>query len=186
MPGPRSRALLQSGVEGLAPGEKLPEDAPAARAGQDGLAAAAARAALKQDLVSADLDSDDESVADAPQQPQVLTRTFASCAPGLSCVSLRIACTLCDLQYQCPFPAPCPSLAQRMARPFARDALTGLGVHPLPAERAQRLDDAYSGWRGRAGGPHALARRPDQGGRLPRPRRVALPGAAHCQMPFKT
>lgn len=67
LPGPRSRALLQSGVEGLAPGERLPE-----RAGAGGRAAPAA--APKQDVVPADLDSDEEDgpSEDTPRQPQVL------------------------------------------------------------------------------------------------------------------
>ena len=79
--GPRSRALLQSGVEGLAPGEELPEQAAAARAGQDGLAAAA-RAAPKQDVVSADIDSDDESAAATPRQPEVRARSQVYTLPG--------------------------------------------------------------------------------------------------------
>jgi hypothetical protein len=63
--GPRSRTLLQSGVEGLAPGEKLPERAAAA-------GGRAPATALKQDVVPADLDSDEEDApADTPRQPQV-------------------------------------------------------------------------------------------------------------------
>lgn len=53
--------LLTSGVEGLAPGEKLPGDA--ARAAPDGLAAIATRDGARpgfDDRVPAELDSDEE------------------------------------------------------------------------------------------------------------------------------
>ena len=195
-------------MEGLAPGEKLPEDAPAARAGQDGLAAAAiARAAPKQDLLPAELDSDDESAAGTPQQPQVLTnapsclvlcRNLHKFVMHLMCTVVGVhlskskslpernylysmlnnclACITCrwsDLSHHhivfwvCSAPpvlfSSCNS--HRLARATAA------------AERAQHPDDTYSGRGGRACGPHPLARRPDQGGRLSRPRRIALPGA---------
>lgn len=67
--GPRSRELLTSGVEGLAPGEQLPSDA--ARV-PDGLAALVTeRDTPFDDRVPADLDSDEESPRASPGRQEV-------------------------------------------------------------------------------------------------------------------
>lgn len=69
--GPRSRELLTSGVEGLAPGERLPSDAAKA---PDALSALATRDSGRprfDDRVPADLDSDEESPSETPREPEV-------------------------------------------------------------------------------------------------------------------
>ncbi len=69
--GPRSKELLTSGVEGLAPGERLPSDA--ARA-PDALSALATRDSGRpqfDDRVPAELFSDEESPSETPREPEV-------------------------------------------------------------------------------------------------------------------
>ncbi|KAK9919131.1 hypothetical protein WJX75_009619 [Coccomyxa subellipsoidea] len=73
--GPRSRELLTSGVEGLAPGERLPSDAAKA---PDALSALATRDSGRprfDDRVPADLDSDEESPSETPREPESVPMT---------------------------------------------------------------------------------------------------------------
>ncbi len=87
--GPRSRELLTSGVEGLAPGERLPSDAVKA---PDGLSALMTRDSARSqhdDRVPAELDSDEESPIETPREPEVtaVSKTHADTDAGLRCES---------------------------------------------------------------------------------------------------
>ncbi|CAL8471398.1 g10940 [Coccomyxa elongata] len=73
--GPRSRELLTSGVEGLAPGERLPSYAVKA---PDGLSALMTRDSARSqhdDRVPAELDSDEESPIETPREPESVPMT---------------------------------------------------------------------------------------------------------------
>ncbi len=72
--GPRSRELLTSGVEGLAPGERLPSDAVKAPDGLSALVTRNSGRSQPDDRVPAELDSDEESPIETPH-PEVTAVT---------------------------------------------------------------------------------------------------------------
>lgn len=73
--GPRSRELLTSGVEGLAPGERLPSDAVKAPDGLSALMTRNSGRSQPDDRVPAELDSDEESPIETPREPEVTSVT---------------------------------------------------------------------------------------------------------------